>query len=103
VVGSTGDKGKISISAESTDTHAVIRIADTGTGIPEHARGKVFEPFFTTKEVGKGTGQGLAMAYNCIVKRHKGSIVFETELGVGTTFEIRLPLTAEPSRSAVPL
>jgi signal transduction histidine kinase len=104
VVGSTGEKGKICISAESNATHAVIRIADTGTGIPEHARAKVFEPFFTTKEVGKGTGQGLAMAYNSIVKRHKGSIVFETELGVGTTFEIRLPLMAEPtSRSAVPL
>jgi signal transduction histidine kinase len=52
--------------------------------------------------VGKGTGQGLAMAYNCIVERHKGSIDFETELGVGTTFVIRLPLTAEISRSALP-
>jgi two-component system, NtrC family, sensor kinase len=92
VVGSSGAKGKISISAECDASHAVIRIADTGTGIPEHARGKVFDPFFTTKEVGKGTGQGLSMAYNCIVERHKGSIDFETELGVGTTFTIRLPL-----------
>lgn len=96
VVGSTGEKGKISISAESDETHAVIRVADTGTGIPEHARAKVFEPFFTTKEVGKGTGQGLSMAYNCIVKRHRGTINFETQLGVGTTFVIRLPLTAAP-------
>jgi signal transduction histidine kinase len=102
VVGSSGNKGKISISAASDSTHAVIRVADTGTGIPEHAREKVFEPFFTTKEVGKGTGQGLAMAYNCIVKRHRGSIDFETELGVGTTFEIRLPLVStETSRSGV--
>jgi signal transduction histidine kinase len=104
VVGSTGEKGKISISAETNETHAVIRVTDTGTGIPEHARAKVFEPFFTTKEVGKGTGQGLSMAYNSIVKRHKGSILFETELGVGTTFEIRLPLTIEQSgRSGSPL
>lgn len=102
VVGSSGNKGKISISAASDATHAVIRISDTGTGIPEHARAKVFEPFFTTKEVGKGTGQGLSMAYNCIVKRHRGTIQFETELGVGTMFEIRLPLVAETPRSAVP-
>ena len=102
VVGSSGNKGKISISADSDATHAVIRIADTGTGIPDAARAKVFEQFFTTKEVGKGTGQGLAMAYNTIVERHKGSIEFETALGVGTTFIIRLPLkTASQGPSAV--
>jgi PAS domain S-box-containing protein len=99
VVGESGDKGKISISAGCDATHAVIRVQDSGTGIPEHARAKVFEPFFTTKEVGKGTGQGLAMAYNCVVKRHKGSIDFETELGAGTTFVIRLPLQAELQKS----
>jgi PAS domain S-box-containing protein len=99
VVGDSGDKGKISISAGCDGTHAVIRVKDSGTGIPEHARAKVFEPFFTTKEVGKGTGQGLAMAYNCVVKRHKGSIGFETELGAGTTFVIRLPLEADTQKS----
>jgi two-component system, NtrC family, sensor kinase len=77
-------------------------VSDSGTGIPEHARAKVFEPFFTTKEVGKGTGQGLAMAYNCVVNRHRGSIDFETELGKGTTFVIRLPLRAEQSKSGAP-
>jgi PAS domain S-box-containing protein len=102
VVGSSGNKGKISISAGCTDTHAVIRVTDTGTGIPEHARSRVFEPFFTTKEVGKGTGQGLAMAYNCVVKRHRGTIDFETELGVGTTFVIRLPLSVDSTRSGLP-
>jgi PAS domain S-box-containing protein len=94
VVGSTGEKGRIGISASSDETHAEIRISDSGTGIPEAARAKVFEPFFTTKEVGRGTGQGLSMAYNCIVKRHHGAISFETELSVGTTFIIRLPLLA---------
>jgi signal transduction histidine kinase len=78
-------------------------VSDTGTGIPEGARAKVFEPFFTTKEVGKGTGQGLSMAYNCIVKRHRGSINFETELGAGTTFVIRLPLVPpQIARSGLP-
>ncbi|HYQ15546.1 MAG TPA: ATP-binding protein [Polyangiaceae bacterium] len=99
VVGTSGEKGKISISAASEEAHAVIRVRDSGTGIPEHARAKVFEPFFTTKEVGRGTGQGLAMAYNCVVKRHRGSIDFETELGVGTTFVIRLPLITEVGKS----
>jgi signal transduction histidine kinase len=102
VVGTSGKKGKISIGASCDDFHAVIRVRDTGTGIPEHARARVFEPFFTTKEVGKGTGQGLAMAYNCVVKRHRGSIDFETELGAGTTFVIKLPLSIEGTRSGLP-
>jgi two-component system, NtrC family, sensor kinase len=101
VVAGTDNKGRIIVKASSDETHAEIRIADTGTGIPEHARAKVFEPFFTTKEVGKGTGQGLSLAYNCIVKRHKGTINFETELGTGTTFVIRLPLEAPPMRSGI--
>jgi PAS domain S-box-containing protein len=103
VVGSTGNKGKISISARCTDTHAEIRVKDTGTGIPAHARSRVFEPFFTTKEVGKGTGQGLAMAYNCIVKRHRGTIDFETALGEGTTFVIRIPLSTDSTRTGFAL
>jgi len=102
VVGSSGEKGKISISASSEDAYAVIRVRDNGTGIPEHVRAKVFEPFFTTKEVGKGTGQGLSMAYNCVVNRHRGTIDFETELGKGTTFTIRLPLQAEQTKSGAP-
>jgi signal transduction histidine kinase len=103
VVGTSGEKGKISISALSEETHAVIRVRDSGTGIPPHVRAKVFEPFFTTKEVGRGTGQGLAMAYNCVVNRHRGSIDFETELGKGTTFVIRLPLRAEQHKSGAPV
>jgi len=102
VVGDSGDKGKISISTGCDSTHAVIRVQDSGTGIPEHARAKVFEPFFTTKEVGKGTGQGLAMAYNCVVKRHRGTIDFETVLGQGTTFVIRLPLQTDAGKSGAP-
>ena len=72
--------------------HVEIRISDTGAGIPESVRAKVFEPFFTTKEVGKGTGQGLAIAYSVIVDKHQGSIAFETEVDRGTTFVLCLPL-----------
>ena len=82
-----------------------VRVADTGTGIPETARAKIFEPFFTTKDVGKGTGQGLAIIYGSIVKRHGGTVTFETETGRGTTFIIRLPIipkTAPEERSPAP-
>jgi signal transduction histidine kinase len=76
---------------------AEIRVEDTGTGIPEEARGRVFDPFFTTKDVGRGTGQGLAIARSVIVDKHGGSIRFETETGKGTAFIIRLPIDL-PSR-----
>jgi signal transduction histidine kinase len=67
-------------------------VSDTGGGIPEAIRSKVFDPFFTTKEVGKGTGQGLAIAHSVIVQKHRGTIGFESETGKGTTFVIQLPL-----------
>ena len=86
-----GEKGTITIATCQQDDFAEIRITDTGTGIPEHARERIFDPFFTTKEVGKGTGQGLAIAHSIIAERHGGSISFETKTGVGTTFIIRLP------------
>ena len=68
-----------------------VRVSDTGAGIrPEHHR-KIFEPFFTTKDIGKGTGQGLAIAHSVVVQQHEGKIWFETEVGKGTTFFVRLP------------
>jgi len=76
-----------------------IRIGDTGTGIPEKARDRVFDPFFTTKPVGKGTGQGLAIARSVIVDKHGGTISFETETGRGTTFIIHLPTTDKAANS----
>jgi PAS domain S-box-containing protein len=87
-----GTKGKITIQTRHDENEFEVRVADTGTGIPESARPKIFEQFFTTKEVGKGTGQGLSMVYASIVKRHGGTVTFETEVGKGTTFIIRLPL-----------
>jgi len=87
-------KGTITISTCREGDWARIAVADTGVGIPVEIRSRVFEPFFTTKEVGKGTGQGLALAHAAIVKRHQGQLWFESELGTGTTFFIRLPLGA---------
>jgi signal transduction histidine kinase len=69
-----------------------VRVNDTGTGIPEAIRPRIFEPFFTTKPVGKGTGQGLSIVYGNVVKKHGGTVRFESEVGKGTTFILRLPL-----------
>jgi len=91
--GSEG-KGIIKVSTSSAGDWVEIKISDSGTGIPEEARSKVFDAFFTTKEVGKGTGQGLAIANNVVVKKHGGSLNFETEIGQGTMFVIRLPIKA---------
>jgi len=85
-------KGSINISSGSVDSWVVVKIEDTGGGIPEAAQDHIFDPFFTTKEVGKGTGQGLAIAFDLVVSKHHGKLEFETVEGVGTTFIIKLPL-----------
>jgi two-component system, NtrC family, sensor kinase len=89
--GSQG-KGRIMIRTRRRDEWVEIVISDTGRGIPPDIRDRIFEPFFTTKEVGKGTGQGLALAHAIITKEHGGRIWFESEIGKGTEFYIRLPL-----------
>lgn len=92
VVGKGGSKkGKIRVQTLNFPEWVEIRIGDTGSGIPEKVRARIFDPFFTTKEIGKGTGQGLAIARSVVVDKHGGSIDFETEDGKGTTFVIRLP------------
>jgi PAS domain S-box-containing protein len=83
--------GVIRITTRREEDWAVMRISDTGEGIPRAVHSRIFDPFFTTKEVGKGTGQGLAISHT-VVEKHGGTITFETAEGEGTTFIIRLPL-----------
>ncbi len=90
----TTSKGTLTVTTRRIDGWAEVRLTDTGTGIPESARPHIFEPFFTTKDVGRGTGQGLAIAHSVIADKHGGTIRFETEMGKGTTFILQLPLVA---------
>ena len=87
------NKGKILIQTLRKESYAEIRISDTGGGIPVEIQEKIFDPFFTTKDVGKGTGQGLALSYRIIKERHNGELFFETVSGEGTTFILQLPYT----------
>jgi PAS domain S-box-containing protein len=98
VVKGSEKKGKIRVRTMVEDSMALVAISDTGSGIPEAIRTRIFDPFFTTKEVGRGTGQGLAIARSVVVDRHKGTLTFESEEGKGTTFFIRLPF--EPGEGA---
>ena len=86
------EKGKLLITSRRDGNVAEVRVCDNGTGIPEEAQPKIFDPFFTTKAVGSGTGQGLSIAYAIVTRKHGGTIDFETEPGVGTSFIVRLPI-----------
>jgi signal transduction histidine kinase len=90
-----GAMGTIRVKTSRDGDQARIDITDSGSGIPDAIRNRVFDPFFTTKEVGKGTGQGLAIARSVIVTKHGGTLTFESEVGKGTTFTIRLPIGVE--------
>jgi two-component system NtrC family sensor kinase len=79
------------ITAPAEDEMIKIAFQDTGCGIPEQNLSKIFTPFFTTKTIGKGTGLGLAIVYG-IIKMHRGQIYVESEVGVGSTFTITLPV-----------
>jgi signal transduction histidine kinase len=85
-------RGRLAIAARVDGGDVVITIGDNAGGIPEAARENVFDPFFTTKDIGRGTGQGLAISRSIVVDRHGGALTFETETGAGTTFSIRLPI-----------
>lgn len=87
-------RGCISIRSRVLDEGVEISIQDEGGGIPNHLIERVFDPFFTTKAVGKGTGQGLALAYDVIVRKHGGRLDVESTPGIGSTFSLYLPLQA---------
>ncbi|MBK8425675.1 MAG: hypothetical protein IPL27_06690 [Lewinellaceae bacterium] len=80
----------VTISTQKTDNQIIIKIKDNGTGIPDEVKAKIFQPFFTTKPTGQGTGLGLSLAYDIVVKGHGGTMEVESEEGVGTTLVIRL-------------
>jgi two-component system NtrC family sensor kinase len=93
--GDAGPNGRIHVSTHNCKDFVEVWIKDSGEGIPESIRQKIYDPFFTTKEVGKGTGQGLAITYSVIVEKHGGEIEFTSELGEGTTFVVRLPVNEQ--------
>ena len=89
------EKGTISIRSSAEADGVKVEVRDNGGGIPDSIRDRIFEPFFTTKAVGQGMGQGLALVHALIVVEHGGKLVFETEVGKGSSFEIFLPLDPE--------
>ncbi|MEP3525997.1 MAG: ATP-binding protein [Hyphomicrobiales bacterium] len=95
--GENEEKGTISIATKLVDRHVVMSINDNGSGIPDDVKKQIFDPFFTTKGVGKGSGQGLAIAYTIIKQKHDGTIECDSKPGVGTTFTISLPLESADS------
>ena len=99
VVKSSGKKGKIRVATRAEDGFVVVSISDTGCGIPEAIQNRIFEPFFTTKEVGRGTGQGLALARSIVADKHGGTLSFVSQVGVGTTFTIHLPIDSSITES----
>ena len=103
IKGTSVEKGILSIRTRRDGEFAEISVSDTGTGIPPQVRSRVFDPFFTTKAVGSGTGQGLSIAYAIVTNKHRGTISFETETGVGTTFMVRLPIAGPDARPDLPV
>jgi signal transduction histidine kinase len=90
-----GDGFEPTLSAATKDlgNRVEIRVRDNGSGIPVEIREKMFNPFFTTKPAGEGTGLGLSMSHDIVVKQHGGKIDVDTEPGVFTEFIITLPRT----------
>ena len=92
-------RGQITVATRAEGERVYIEISDTGKGIPEQHLARVFEPFFTTKPIGKGTGLGLSISYG-IIKKHGGEIDVRSEVGVGTTFLIKLPVRQPPGTTS---
>lgn len=88
-------RGRVLVRTLRRDGQIVIQVEDDGPGIPPEIRERVFDPFFTTRAVGEGTGQGLTLARKITVERLRGSLDFQTEVGKGTRFELRIPGNAE--------
>jgi signal transduction histidine kinase len=83
--------GRIRVSADADADWVTVAVSDNGCGITNEQRPRIFEPFFTTKAVGRGVGQGLAIARSIVVDKHGGSLTFDSVAGEGTTFTLKLP------------
>jgi signal transduction histidine kinase len=85
------ESGEIRVATKQDGDDVIVSVADNGRGMSPEVRSRVFEPFFTTKDVGQGTGLGLSISYD-IVRKHGGSLTVDSEVGLGTTFVMRLPI-----------
>ncbi|MEO8704275.1 MAG: ATP-binding protein, partial [Kofleriaceae bacterium] len=90
-------RGTITVATRATEETVFIDITDDGCGIPQTHLDKIFDPFFTTKDIGKGTGQGLAIARSVIVDKHRGKLLVESTVGQGSKFSIQLPISGAPT------
>jgi two-component system NtrC family sensor kinase len=88
----TAQRGRLGVRTRVDGDQVEIAISDTGAGIPEALHERIFDAFFTTKEVGRGTGQGLAISRSIVVDRHGGTLTFDSQIGIGTTFYVRIPI-----------
>lgn len=88
------ERGLIVVSTAQEGDFVKISISDSGAGIPKAVQHRIFDPFFTTKEVGRGTGQGLAISHKIVVENHGGQLSFDSVVGQGTTFHVVLPICA---------
>lgn len=91
------EKGRIAVSSRLKGESVEVRISDSGCGIAPEQCERIFDLFYTTKDVGKGSGQGLAIAHAVVVEQHRGAISVESEPGQGTTFIVELPLAPQPA------
>jgi PAS domain S-box-containing protein len=96
----TGRRGVITVATALDGEDVVVRVSDTGEGIPDDVRPMIFDPFFTTKDVGRGSGQGLPLARGVVQEGHGGTLTMESVLGEGTTFSVRIPVDGLAEKDA---
>jgi two-component system, NtrC family, sensor kinase len=93
--------GEIRISTAIDGDAAVVRVGDNGCGVPAENLSKLYDPFFTTKEVGRGSGQGLAISHSIVVDKHGGDMSVSSTVGVGTEFAVRVPIGGRRPRASL--
>ncbi|HSF95645.1 MAG TPA: ATP-binding protein, partial [Thermohalobaculum sp.] len=88
-----GEPPEIAVTTRAEGDRVMVEVRDNGTGIPAELREKIFNPFFTTKPAGEGTGLGLSLSYDIVVKQHGGELTVDSESGRFTAFSVILPRT----------